>query len=231
MKHRALVIGAGRIGAGFAWHDLEYTHAGAYRALPDRVELVGFVEPDLDRRVKANLQWKVPTFDNVAAGLLAVSPDVVSICTQPKDQAKVIKACLKAGVKGIYCEKPYQGPMDIIGVPIQVNYIRRGCNVHRMMKEHLEKDKPKATLFVVAKDDIHTKCHFEDLAKWWGCDLEYHVYNGPNSYFLRRVYANGATYETLFSMGGTDGGRCMKAMAENLLDHMDNGVPLWSPER
>ncbi len=37
-KHRAVIVGAGRIGAGYKWdQDLGYTHSGAYMALKDRV--------------------------------------------------------------------------------------------------------------------------------------------------------------------------------------------------
>lgn len=231
MKHRALIVGAGRIGAGYNWHDDAYTHAGAYNACKDRVKLVGFVEPDLQRRVAAEQKWGRPAFGNLKDALAQLHPDVVSICTQPGGQEEAILECVKMGVKAFYCEKPYHGPMDLIGIPIQVNYLRRGCKTHQMMKAHLEEEKPESTLFAIAKDDFHTRCHFEDLCKWWGCGLEYFPFNGPNSYLLRRDYGEKGTFETLFSLGGINGGECMKAMLGNLLDHVVNNEPLWSPAR
>jgi hypothetical protein len=223
MKHRALIIGAGRIGAGFAWHDLEYTHAGAYKALADRVELVGFVEPDLERRVKANLLWNVPTYDNVPVALEALKPDMVSICVQPEQQREALMSlCGQQQIVGIWCEKPYVCNFDKYWPPIQVNYMRRGDRLHREIASRKEYGR---TLEVEGKNDIHTKCHFEDLAKWWGAELVYKPITGPCSYTL----INNDGGRTFFPNGGVDGGTCFKNMLGNLLDHMDNGTPLWSP--
>ena len=218
MRRRALVIGAGRIGAGYNWHDDAYTHAGAYRALSDRVELVGFVEPDLERRVKANLKWKVPTYDNVPVALAALKPDVVSVCVQPDDQWNTLKQI--QGVKGIWCEKPY---VCHPGPNIQVNYMRRGDPRHQKIAVS---DNEGKDLIVYAKDDIHTRCHFEDLAKWWKVPLKYYqIKEGPCSYLLGK-----STFDfEVFPIGGVDGGTCFKAMLGNLLDHIEGKAELWSP--
>lgn len=218
-----MVIGAGRIGAGFNWNDDAYTHAGAYRSMPDRVELVGFVEPDLERRVKANLKWKVQTYDNVYFALDALKPDIVSVCLQPEKQKEVMLSLndVTDHVRAVWCEKPYvSGPTN---VPTQVNYMRRGDAKHR---EIAERDNTGKTLTVYAKDDIHTRCHFEDLAKWWKVPLEYlPIERGPCSYILG---SNPFDFES-FPIGGVDGGKCFRAMLENLLNHIDNGTKLWSP--
>jgi len=222
MKRRALVIGAGRIGAGYNWHDLEYTHAGAYKALADRVELVGFVEPDLERRVKANLLWKVPTFDRILSGIQALEPDIVSVCLQPDQQDEAIKLIgeFPTTILGVWCEKPYVSRK--IKQPVQVNYMRRGDAKHR---EIAERDNTGKTLTVYAKDDIHTRCHFEDLAKWWKVPLQYlPIASGPCSYILG---SSPFDFES-FPIGGVDGGECFRNMLGNLLDHIDHGTPLWS---
>lgn len=236
MKHRALVIGAGRIGAGFNWHDNEYTHAGAYRALSDRVELVGFVEPDLERRVKANLKWNVPTYDNVAIALAALKPDILSICTQPNQQKETYLSINWTGIKGVWQEKPFQlvsepgcwqeKPFsDGLKVSIQVNYMRRGDADHQVIANY----DSGGTLIVYGKDDIHTRCHFEDLRDWWKCSLDFRVFNGPCAYVYRSK--DDEIGDEFFDNGGVDGGKCFKAMLGNLLDHVDNGTPLWSPAR
>ncbi len=217
MKHRALVIGAGRIGAGFAWHDDAYTHAGAYRSLPDRVELVGFVEPDLERRVKANMKWKVPTYDNVPMALHVLKPDIVSVCVQP-DQQQEVMDLLPTSIKGVWCEKPWVSTLPV-NIPVQVNYMRRGDDNHQA---HVGKIAGK--LVVYGKDDIHTRCHFEDLAKFWNCPLDYRPFQGPCAYIVEANYGH-----VFFDNGGVDGGTCFKAMLRNLLDHVDNGTTLWSP--
>lgn len=214
-KHRAVIIGAGRIGAGYNWHDDAYTHAGAYRSMPDRVELVGFVEPDLERRVKANLKWKVPTYENCVTALPALKPDIVSICVQPDHQNIAFDGLMWHPPAGVWCEKPYISHHSYRG-PIQVNYMRRADVLHRQMEKG-------GRLVVYAKDDIHTRCHFEDLAEWWEAELDYRAFNGPCAYLYDKY---GVTF---FDNGGVDGGTCFKAMLTNLLDHIDKGDPLWSP--
>jgi len=219
-KHRAVIVGAGRIGAGYNWHDDEYTHAGAYRALKDRVELVGFVEPDGKRALAALRKWGVPTYesDNIYGDF-----DIMSICTQPDSEVrKLLLDYCSAFKKAVWCEKPFTGePREI---PIQVNYLRRGDPVHqKIAREH-----QGGKLIVYGKDDIHTRCHFDDLAKWWKASLEYHVETGPCRYY----YTMGSTFDDVsfaFPNGGVDGGQCMKAMLGNLLGHLDKGEPLWSP--
>lgn len=231
-KHRAVIIGAGRIGAGYNWHDLEYTHAGAYKALADRVELVGFVEPDLERRVKANLVWKVPTYDNVPVALEALKPDIVSICVQPEQQQEMMTRLdlYEDKLRGVWCEKPYVSKPPQF-VPVQVNYMRRGDWLHRTIADYRSGGK----LTVYAKDDIHTRCHFEDLKEWWKCELDYRTFNGGCAYiyqadeeYQERDNSNGLEF---FDNGGVDGATCFKAMLGNLLDHIDKGAELWSPPR
>ncbi len=219
-KHRAVVIGAGRIGAGYNWHDDAYTHAGAYQALRDRVELVGFIEPDNDRAIAAKAKWLLPVYEDVPTGLQAMRPDIVSVCVQPMDQPAVIEFLKDEPIKGIWCEKPFTSKAGT--TPIQVNYMRRGDWRHQDIKAKW----PKGRLVVYGKDDIHTRCHFEDLATYWDADLDYRVFLGPCAYVYQTT---GVQVDYFFDNGGVDGGTCFKAMLGNLLDHVDNGTPLWSP--
>jgi len=228
-KHRAVVIGAGRIGAGYNWHDDAYTHAGAYQALRDRVELVGFIEPDPGRALAAKAHWHVPVYEDVPTGLMALRPDIVSICVQPDQQNAIYLQLDFDGLKGIWQEKPFVAVVKEWPVPIQVNYMRRGDSRHQDIAFYRSGGK----LWVYGKDDIHTRCHFEDLAKFWKCELEYRVFNGPCAYIYQATKeyqdhdnSNGLEW---FDNGGVDGGECFKAMLGNLLDHIDKGTELWSP--
>jgi len=224
-KHRAVVIGAGRIGASYEWSDRDYTHAGAYQALRDRVELVGFVEPDNDRAISAKLKWHVPVYEDVPTGIMALRPDILSICVQPEQQAKVYQQIEWSGIKGVWQEKP----MVVIPSeeqympPIQVNYMRRGDQEHQRFASMPLNG---FTLIVYGKDDIHTRCHFEDLRDWWKVPLDYRPFMGPCAYIL-----TGTGGTAFFDNGGVDGATCFKAMLGNLLDHVDSGTPLWSPPR
>jgi len=226
MRHRAVIIGAGRIGAGYKWHDDAYTHAGAYQALRDRVELVGFIEPDFDRALAAKVKWEVPVYEQMES-LAVLRPDIVSICTQPEQQEGIfhVLSCI-SGIKGVWCEKPLMSRIHI--VPTQVNYMRRGDPDHQFIAN----TDGGGRLIVYGKEDIHTKCHFEDLAKWWRATLDYRPFSGPCAYAylsnskLHLLHEGDGTY--FFDNGGVDGGRCFKAMLTNLLDHVDNETPLWS---
>lgn len=220
-KHRALIIGAGRIGAGFNWHDDAYTHAGAYRALKNRVELVGFVEPNPERGDAAEKKWKVLSYESVQEALTSLKPSIVSVCTQPEDQIRILP--LLDGfdsVKGIWCEKPYMGYEA--QKPVQVNYLRRGDPFHRDIRSMI----PGGKLIVYGKDDLTTRCHFDDLALFWSAELDYRPFPGPCAYVYER---NGKA--EWFDAGGVDAGYCMKSMLNNLLDHVDNQTSLWSPAR
>lgn len=220
MKHKLLVVGAGRIGAGFQWNDFAYTHAGAAKALPSRIDLVGFVEPDPFRGDAAENKWGVISFESLQEALTSTQPDIVSVCTQPEDQIRVLPQ-LDAfpSVKAIWCEKPYMG--YACKKPVQVSYMRRGDNVHRVIAE----DHRGGKLIVYGKNDLTTKCHFDDLAKWWDCELDYRPFQGPCAY----IYVNGKDDITWFDNGGVDGGHCFRNMLSNLLDHVDFNEPLWSP--
>lgn len=216
-RYRVLVVGAGRIGSGFKWHDLSYTHAGAIQANKDRAELVGFVEPDGERAAAAKRVWEVPVYENCVVGMEVLKPDIVCIATQPEKQTDVIRDT--KGAKAYYCEKPYwAGPPSI---PTQINFIRRADPCHQDIANRWW---PGMQLTVWGKLDHHTVPHFEDLARWWRVKrLIYEPIQGPCSYTVDL----GSTAQ-YFEHGGVDGGVCMKAMLGNLIDHLDNGTPLWS---
>ena len=222
MKHRGLIVGAGRIGAGYKWHDDGYTHAGAYQAMRDRVELVGFVEPDIDRAVAAKAKWCVPVYEDMPTALFALKPDVVSVCTPPEHHEVAVNWLTEqSDVEGIWVEKPFD-TKEYRAVPpwVQVNYMRRADPLHRKVAQ----TEPGGLLTVYGKSDIHTVCHFQDLARWWRAKLDYRTYDGPCAY----VY--GGTGETrFFDKGGVDGGSCFRGMLENLMNAMEGRERLWSP--
>ena len=221
--YKALIVGAGRIGAAYQWpEDPDYTHAGAYAALPSRVELAGFVEPDPKRRDAAEKKWRLLAYESLEE---APKADIYSVCTQPQDQEAVLGQLGHA--KAIWCEKPFVSThLDpVIRLRVQVNYLRRGDGFHRRVAAMAREG---SVLYVTAKDDIHTRCYFEDLASWWKAKLVYTVIDGPNSYFLRWK-KEGKYQEVFFSLGGVNGAGCMRAMLGNILDHLDGKNYLWSP--
>src|SRR3990167_3356316 len=237
--HRALIVGAGRMGAGrdHSPPNLLYTHPQAYQALAERVTLVGFVDRVLARAEWAAREWDLPYFgDNIPEALSELEPEIVSICTPPSDREEVVKDCNAAdSVKGIWCEKPYQLPFPP-NAPTQVNYIRRFDGRHREIAARRD-GVDDASLFVICANDIHTTCHFADLARFWHIkreNLHYLPFHGPSLYILRGPGAIAGRYagwtDTAFTGGGVVTG-FMEAALANLLDEIDGkGVLISSAE-
>lgn len=222
MKHRALIIGAGRIGAGFNFvtPPYIYNHADTYLALRERVELVGFVEPDEERAGAAERKYKLPVYNKLSRTLLEhLGVDIISVCTQPDLQPDTLLTAA-AIIKGAWVEKPYvcrsEWPFKT-----NVNYIRRFDLAHIGLEGI-----GRGTLEVWAKRDIHTVCHFTDLARFWGLPKEsliYHEVAGPNRY----EWSMG-DIRIKFEGGGIVGG-FMETALHNLLDAVEGRDSLISP--
>lgn len=216
-RHRAVIIGAGRIGAGFnfgPWPYI-YDHASTYQALERRVDLIGFVEPDLIRAEAAKAKFGKPVWSDLDEAMKA-KPDIVSVCTNHEVRPDLTKYPF---IKGVWCEKPMGdlkvGPLT----QVQVNYIRRFDVNHALSA-------PNGNLVVFGKKDIHTVCHFTDLARYWQMErhqLQYAPIDGPCHYVLIR----GPRVDA-FPMGGVVGG-FMETALENLLDAVDGKRKLLSP--
>jgi len=137
-SYRAAIIGVGvPVGGGVkgGGHQIGYSHARAYQRHP-QVELVSGADINA-----ANLKAFQDVFAPVAGYadyremLKAESPEIVSICTYVGLHREMIETCARAGVKGIFCEKPFvASPADLAavravaeetGVRIIVAHIRR----------------------------------------------------------------------------------------------------------
>lgn len=95
---RVAVIGAGYF-AQFhheAWHRVE------------RADLVAVVDRDLAKAEKAG----APAFDDAAAMLSAVRPDIIDIATPPETHLEMIALALERGVRTVICQKPFCGDQD-----------------------------------------------------------------------------------------------------------------------
>lgn len=180
-KHRAIIIGAGRIGAGYKWpqHPYVYTHADAYLKLKERVDLDMFIETDRERGLAATEKYKIPASGRLLENLETGQYDIVSVCVPPDQQEAVLRevGCHES-VRGIWCEKPWMlktvGSLDG-SVKVQVNYIRRFDTLHNSVKGEIDKGTlgELVALVVMAKNGPETLCHFEDLSRWWNVQLKY----------------------------------------------------------
>lgn len=226
---KAIIIGAGRMGAGYglAPGAHYYTHAEAYFRLQERVQIMGFVEPDKDRSLWAFRHWGVPVFPTLEAAM-GEKPDIASICVQPDKQVEILEA-LKGKVKGVWCEKPYIPKSADYPFKIQVNYCRRFDLFHQAMALILREARD-VRLVVMAKKDVHTVCHMTDLARFWNVSQFNYVDTAgePGAYALR--YRIGKDWkEHFFPAGGISGDAFMTSALANLLDAVEGKAPLISP--
>ncbi|HEY3378719.1 MAG TPA: Gfo/Idh/MocA family oxidoreductase [Armatimonadota bacterium] len=104
---RVAIIGCGSSGPGRGGaHSIGYAHAWAYTACPE-VALIAVADC-----VPQNAQDFAAEFSGTTAYtdfremLAQERPDVVSICTYPRDREPMVMAALEAGVKGVWVEKP-----------------------------------------------------------------------------------------------------------------------------
>lgn len=106
---KVAVIGCGRIGALLEDDPLRYhpcTHLGAWMATSD-VEVVGACDLKEDRLLYCRERFGVKKLYTDYRQMLAVErPDIVSIASDTETHAEILAACVEAGVKGVFLEKP-----------------------------------------------------------------------------------------------------------------------------
>lgn len=149
MTHRAAVIGVGRAGVrapdrtgGF---QIGYLHSRRYRERPD-VELVAGADISEENLAAWQAEFEVPSgFTDHREMLAEAQPDVVSICTFVDLHAEMLEDCARAGVRGIFCEKPFlaaPAELDLVrrlvsetGVKIVVGHVRRYQPVFKRLRQ------------------------------------------------------------------------------------------------
>ena len=112
---RAGVIGLGRIGSTFddeitrgGTFFLPYCHAPAYHESP-LVELVAGADLDGQQRTWFAERWGLDdahVHADYQEMLRREDLDLVSVCTSARPRAAIIEECARAGVRGIWAEKP-----------------------------------------------------------------------------------------------------------------------------
>ncbi|MDX2160987.1 MAG: Gfo/Idh/MocA family oxidoreductase [bacterium] len=101
MALKTVICGTGGIAAA---------HAQAVRA-SERVELAGCCDVDAARAAAFAQQHGIPAhYNDLAAMLKAVQPDLVQICTPPSAHTTQVIASLEAGAH-VWCEKPLCGSL------------------------------------------------------------------------------------------------------------------------
>lgn len=137
-KYRAAIIGVGvPVGGGIkgGGHQIGYSHARAYQRHP-QVDLISGADINATNLEAFQGAFApVSGYSDYREMLAAESPDLVSICTYVGLHREMMETCARAGVKGIFCEKPFvASPAELAavravaeetGVKIIVAHIRR----------------------------------------------------------------------------------------------------------
>ncbi|HTL46686.1 MAG TPA: Gfo/Idh/MocA family oxidoreductase [Verrucomicrobiae bacterium] len=114
-KLRAAIAGCGRIAGGFdkdPKRKYVATHAGAYTRSKD-FELVAVCDNDAEKLKEFGKTWSVGNlYGDFGEMLRKEKPDLVSICTWPESHFDLCVQAIRAGVKGIFCEKPVTDRLD-----------------------------------------------------------------------------------------------------------------------
>lgn len=183
MPFKALIVGLGQIGMGY---DLLldvghiYSHARAFTMHPD-FELIGGVDPDVERRAAFERAYACPAYAGIGAALAAQAPDVVAIAAPtPYHQAALMEVLEHAHPQAILCEKPLaydlgtaQAMVDACaskGVALYANYIRRSdpgaIEVGRRIAAGLIEAPLKGVVWY-SKGLRHNGSHFLNLLEYW----------------------------------------------------------------
>ena len=110
--YRVAIIGVGRGGPGIGGHSIGYQHAMSYRAQGgcEIVAVADISEENLSRFAEEyGGEGRYADYNRMLA---EAKPDVVSVATYAGLHRPMVEACAAAGVRGVWCEKPYALTMD-----------------------------------------------------------------------------------------------------------------------
>ncbi len=180
--HRALIVGAGKIGSGYDRPGAKevITHAHAIAAHP-RIELAGFVDVDPVRRAREAKKWGTRAWGDLALALRETEATIVVIATPNETHERTLIEVLSASsgsIRAIVMEKPVttddgsakrvRAAARKAKVPIVVNYRRRFDPAMERLRAELITGKYGGTLSARAlytKGILHNGSHMIDLAR------------------------------------------------------------------
>ena len=138
-KYKALIIGAGSIGAmkpsefDSPESNQIYTHAHACYSHP-QIDLVGIVDIDVEKAEKAGNKWNTYWANNYNIILMREQPDIIIVAVDTANHFKTLVDIIGYEPKAIICEKPfcsnYAEASEIIGlceqagIKLIINYTR-----------------------------------------------------------------------------------------------------------
>jgi predicted dehydrogenase len=182
-QYRVGIIGCGRV----AWlldadpliPNKPVTHLGAYeRVRKTKVVAGADVRPD---RIDAfsHVVGKEHVYLDYREMLAREQLDIVSICAYAPDRYRMVMAALKAGVKGIWCEKAFATSLEEAnemteacrdsGVELIVGHTRRWSHEYRLVRDIIEKGgigRPLSVTCLISGSLVHTGTHAFDMLRF-----------------------------------------------------------------
>lgn len=197
--YRVAIIGVGRGGQGVGGHSIGHAHAYTYQR-HQRCRIVAAADI-----VGENLNQFAgefgtdTTFGDYHQMLSEARPDIVSISAYAGLRREMVEAVVEAGVKGIWCEKPFALSMDDgetmvglcerHGVKLVVNHQRRYASPFREAKRRLKQGGiGRPVVFLAALKDW-------DLMEWgthWLDMFRFFADDQPVSWVMGQVRCTGA---------------------------------------
>ncbi|ACZ42811.1 oxidoreductase domain protein [Thermobaculum terrenum ATCC BAA-798] len=182
--YRVGIIGVGRGGEGIGAHSIGYAHAMAYSNDP-RCQIVAATDISIENLNRFTEQFGVTSsFTDYREMLLEAHLDIVSISTYVVFHREMVEACAEAGVKGVWCEKPFALTMDDAramveaceraGTRLVVNHQRRYLDVFQRAKQLLRSGRVGQPVMFMASlpgaDLIEWGTHWLDMFRFFADD-------------------------------------------------------------
>lgn len=189
MVLKAAIVGCGRIGCGFDDDPLRKTvstHAGAYSKNP-KTRLFALCDIDREKLSKYGKKYSVEhLFTDIDDLLEKAKPDLLSICTLADQHENITIKAAKAGVKGIFCEKPISSNIseakrmiDVCktnGVMLLVDHQRRFDPLYSIIRQNIKGGllgKVYQSIFYYTAGIYNTATHSIDLMRYFFGDIEW----------------------------------------------------------
>ena len=179
-EYKAIIIGAGRIGAGFDTPDTPdvLTHAHAYSRHP-RIRLAGIMDVDAGKAGEAAAKWDCSAYSDLEKIFSEQHPEIVSICTPDDSHYDVLLRCLEYQPAAVVVEKPLTSELvnsqEIVrlyrqrDIPLWVNFIRRFDSRMQDVKRDIEIGRLGRILHAsirYTKGILHNGSHAVDVANF-----------------------------------------------------------------
>jgi len=185
MRYRAAIIGCGRVAWMLEDDPLEIrpcTHMGAYTAPVMRergIEVVAACDTDPVRLEEFGRRYGVRAlYRDYREMLRREKPDVLSICAYATERREMVMDALRAGVRGIWCEKAFAASVDEAalmtravedaGAALIVSHSRRFNEVYAKVKEIVDSGGIGELKYIVSHFSgslLHTGTHAFDVMR------------------------------------------------------------------